>query len=519
MGERDERCNVDRDLVAFAIGRERLEPAMGSKARIVHEQIDAHSKPCNFGHDGVHGSRKRKIGDDDFYARAVQRADLCRKLIEALAAARDENEIVDAVGEPQAEFVTESRRSTGDKRNRARGGNRTGVRHVPGLVIVKLLPILGITFIDILGFSILIPLMPYFVKNFGAPDIVVGALFATFAFCQFVGGPVWGNVSDRAGRKTVLVISQIGATIGWTMLAFAPNIGIVFVARIIEGFSGGNISVTQAYVSDLVEPAKRGRAFSYIGAAFSAGLVFGPLAGGFLVAKYGYATPFLLAAGLQVVTLIVTILVLPESRKASDEKPATLADIKHSLADPRIAPVMWQKLVFSLGLYGWFSVFTLVLAQQFGFDASGSSYFFCAFGLASIVFQVGVVGRLTDALGDRRTSNIGFVALLIGFGIVPFAHTIPLAVIMVVFFSFGLSLVQATIPSMLSANAPDNQRGTVLGAASSLESASGIIMPVLSTYTLQAAGVTPTIAITFGLTTLALIMGLAAMRAKPAAAI
>jgi DHA1 family tetracycline resistance protein-like MFS transporter len=379
-------------------------------------------------------------------------------------------------------------------------------------VIVKLLPILGITFIDILGFSILIPLMPYFVKHFGAPDIVVGGLFATFALCQFIGGPVWGNVSDRVGRKRVLIISQIGATIGWTMLAFAPNIGIVFLARIIEGFSGGNISVTQAYVSDLVEPEKRGRAFSYIGAAFSAGLVFGPLAGGFLVAKYGFSTPFLLAAGLQVITLIVTFFVLPESRKPTDEKPATLEDIKTSLRDPRIAPVMWQKLVFSMGLYGWFSVFTLVLALQFGFDASGSSYFFTAFGLASIIFQVGVVGRMTDALGDRRSSNIGFVSLLVGFGVVPFAHTVLMAIVMVVFFSFGLSLVNATIPSLLSANAPDNMRGTVLGAASSLESASGIFMPVLSTYVLQVAGVTPTIAITFGLTTAALIMGLAALR-------
>jgi DHA1 family tetracycline resistance protein-like MFS transporter len=385
-------------------------------------------------------------------------------------------------------------------------------------MIVKLLPILGITFIDILGFSILIPLMPYYVKHFGAPDIVVGALFATFALCQFAGGPVWGNVSDRVGRKTVLVVSQIGATIGWTVLAFAPSITIVFLARIIEGFSGGNISVTQAYVSDLVEPEKRGRAFSYIGAAFSAGLVFGPLAGGYLVGKYGYAMPFLLAAGLQVVTLIVTLLVLPESRKPTDEKPATLADVRISLADKRIAPVMWQKLVFSLGLYGWFSVFTLVLAKQFGFDATGASYFFCVFGLASIIFQVGLVGRLTDALGDRTSSNIGFVALLIGFGVVPLAHTIATAAIMVIFFSLGLSLVNATIPSLLSANAPDNQRGTVLGVASSLESASGIFMPVISTYVLQVGGVTPTIAITFGLTVAALLMGLSAARATPATA-
>lgn len=383
-------------------------------------------------------------------------------------------------------------------------------------MIVKLLPILGITFIDILGFSILIPLMPYFVKHFGAADVVVGALFSTFAFCQFIGGPVWGNVSDRIGRKAVLIVSQVGATVGWTMLAFASNIGLVFVARIVEGFSGGNISVTQAYVSDLVEPEKRGRAFAYIGAAFSSGLVFGPLAGGYLVGKYGFAMPFLLAAGLQLVTLIVTVLVLPESRRqGSDEKPASLADIKASLLDRRIAPIMWQKLVFSLGLYGWFSVFTLVLRAQFGFDASSASYFFTVFGLTSVIFQVGVVGRLTDALGDRVSSNIGFAVLLAAFAIVPFAHTIPFAILMVACFSLGMSLVNATIPALLSANAADNMRGTVLGTASSLDSVSGMIMPLISTYVLQAAGVAPTVAITFGLTTAALLMGLAALR-RPA---
>ncbi|HKU80897.1 MAG TPA: MFS transporter, partial [Candidatus Tumulicola sp.] len=111
-------------------------------------------------------------------------------------------------------------------------------------MIRKLLPILLITFIDIIGFSMLIPMLPYFVTHFGASPFVVGVLFATFSLCQFVSAPLWGHISDRAGRKRVLIISQIGATIGWTMLAFAPTIGWVFIARILEGISGGNISIT-----------------------------------------------------------------------------------------------------------------------------------------------------------------------------------------------------------------------------------------------------------------------------------
>ncbi|MBV9263819.1 MAG: MFS transporter, partial [Candidatus Eremiobacteraeota bacterium] len=187
-------------------------------------------------------------------------------------------------------------------------------------MIRKLLPILGVTFIDIVGFSMLIPMLPYFVTHFGASAVVVGGLMATFSFCQLLSAPLWGNVSDRIGRKTVLIVSQIGATIGWAMmglaspiaagLAVAP-IAVVFAARILEGISGGNISITQAYVADLVAPSERARAFGLISAMFAAGMVFGPFGGGILYARFGFATPFSVAAASQLVTLLLTIVMLP----------------------------------------------------------------------------------------------------------------------------------------------------------------------------------------------------------------
>jgi DHA1 family tetracycline resistance protein-like MFS transporter len=385
-------------------------------------------------------------------------------------------------------------------------------------VIVKLLPILGITFVDILGFSILIPLMPYFVKHFGAPDIVVGALFGVFALCQVIGGPIWGNVSDRIGRKRVLIVSQIGATIGWTMLAFAPTIGWVFVARIIEGFSGGNISVTQAYVADVVEPEKRTRAFSYVGAAFSAGLIFGPASGGWLVEHYGYTVPFLLAAGLQVVTLVLTIFVLPESLKAGDdEAPASsLRDIPRAFTIDGVAPVMWQKLIFALGIYGWFGSFTLILQQQFGFSVTGTSYFFCLFGVASLISQLTAVGRISESAGDRRGTNIGYALMLCAFAVVPFAHAVWAAGLMIVLFSLGLALVNASLPAQLSHLAPEHLRGTILGAASSLDSVAGVFMPVVTTYALQAGGVLPATAIPFAFVAIALAVGIVQAARGPA---
>jgi predicted MFS family arabinose efflux permease len=377
-------------------------------------------------------------------------------------------------------------------------------------VIVRLLPILGITFIDILGFSILIPLLPYYVQRFGAPPLVLGALFSTFALCQVVSGPVWGNVSDRIGRKRVLIVSQIGAAIGWAMLAVAPTLGFVFAARIIEGLAGGNISVTQAYVSDLVEPAQRPRAFATIGAAFSAGFLFGPFAGGWLAHAYGFAVPFLLAAGLQVATLVLTIVALPESRKPTDQKAATLRDIITSLRMPGVTPILTQKLMYSLALYGWFAVYALVLQRQLGLREDTTSYFFAAFGALSIVMQLGVVSRLTDAVGTRVTNTIGIAATVIAFGVAPFIHDLRTALVMLVFFAFGLSLNGATITSLISDAAPENQRGTILGAGSSLESASGVVMPPISTGALEASGVLATAAISAGFTLIALAIGVVA---------
>ena len=376
-------------------------------------------------------------------------------------------------------------------------------------MLARLGPILAINFIDILGFSILIPLLPYFVKHFGASDVVVGLLFATFAATQFVGGPIWGNVSDRLGRKKVLIISQIGATIGWTMLAYAPSIAWVFVARVVEGLSGGNISVTQAYVADLVEPEKRGRAFAYVGATFSAGLIFGPALGGLLFDRYGFSAPFLAAAALQVLTLLATILFLPESRSKGEreEKPAAAAEILRSLRDPRIAPVLWQKLALSLGLYGWFSVFALIIAAQLHFGPGNTSRLFSVFGAISVIIQIFVVGRLTDAIGYRFASNIGFASLAASFSFAPFMHDLYGAAVLALTFSLGMSLANASIPALLTQSAPENQRGTILGTASSLEALSGVMMPPVSTSAFGAYGSSAAAALSGIFTLVALAIG------------
>ncbi len=381
-------------------------------------------------------------------------------------------------------------------------------------MFLKLFPILGITFIDILGFSILIPILPYYVQHFGASFVVVGVLFATFAFCQFVAGPLWGNVSDRIGRKSVLIISQTGATVGWLMLAFAPSLGWVFAARAVEGISGGNISVTQAYVADRVEPDQRSQAFAWVGAAFSAGFVLGPLSGGLLLDHYGYRVPFLLAAGLQVLTLLATVFFLPENVAANAEKGqnATFSDIVRYLVDPQVSAVLLQKLAYSLGLYAWFAVFALVLKVLLGFGASQTSYFFAIFGVSSIVFQLGVVGRLSARIGVRATSNIGFAAACAFFLSVPFIHNVTELFFTQILFAFALSVSGATLAALLADAAPESSRGTILGVGSSLEAVSGVAMPALSTAVLATYGPPWTGAVSAFFCFVALVLGIVAQR-------
>ncbi len=357
-------------------------------------------------------------------------------------------------------------------------------------MIRKLIPILGITFVDIIGFSMLLPVLPYFVTHFGMSAIVVGLLLSTFSFCQLVSGPIWGNVSDRIGRKRVLIISQIGATIGWGMLAFAPNILWVFIARIVEGVSGGNIGVTQAYVADLVEGKDRARAFGFISATFAAAMVFGPAGGGLLYSRFGFSAPFLAASALQLLTLILTIVLLPESRTKQEEEQAHVGirEIAATFTNPRFSPLLIQKLALSLCLYGWYSVIALYLAGQLHFGLVQTTYYFSGFAVINVLINGVGVGKASNFFGDRVMSTLGLGLLVAGMACTPFVHN-PLSFAgVMVLFAMGSAYANNGINAMLSNAASEREQGTVLGVGSSLDSLSGIIAPPISTGLLTTYG-------------------------------
>jgi DHA1 family tetracycline resistance protein-like MFS transporter len=355
-------------------------------------------------------------------------------------------------------------------------------------MIRRLLPILGITFIDILGFSLLIPLLPYYVMHFHQSAVIVGVLFSLFSFCQLVSGPLWGNLSDRIGRKGVLIVSQIGSTISWTMLGWAPTILWVFIARFIEGCSGGNIGVTQAYVADLVQPKDRARAFGYIGATFAAGMACGPALGAGL-AMYGFAVPLFTAAGLQFITLVVTLLVLPESRSRSDEPVAVgPTEILRTFKNPKLSAKLWQKLALSLALYGWFGVMALYFAHQLHFGLRETYLFMIYISILNVVVNAFILGRVSDRIGNRTMSTLGIGVLVIAFAFVPFVNSVWQLALMAGLFSVGMAFGNTGLTALVSEAAENRLQGTVLSVTSSLDSFSGIVAPPASTALLGAFG-------------------------------
>ena len=375
-------------------------------------------------------------------------------------------------------------------------------------MIRRLAPILGITFIDILGFSLLIPLLPYYVMHFKQPAIVVGGLFSLFSFCQLVTGPLWGNLSDRIGRKGVLMISQVGSTIGWAMLGWAPSILWVFLARFLEGCSGGNIGVTQAYVADLVEPKERARAFGYIGATFAGGMAFGPAIGAGL-AIYGFSVPLYTAAGLQFITLLVTYFVLPESRgKAEDSAAVGLTEILRTFANRNLSGKLWQKLALSLALYGWFGVMALYFAHQLHFGLRQTYFFMIYVSVLNVLVNALILGRVSDRIGNRVMSTFGIGALVCAFAYVPFVGTVWQLAVMSAFFSIGMAFGNTGLTALISEAADDSVQGTVLSVTSSLDAFSGIVSPPTSTALLGAFGSPWSAASSLVFSAIAFVMGL-----------
>jgi DHA1 family tetracycline resistance protein-like MFS transporter len=286
----------------------------------------------------------------------------------------------------------------------------------------------SVAFLDLLSFSLILPLLPYFAETFGATPFMVGALTAAYALGQFVGAPVIGRLSDRFGRKPLLVLSVAGSVLSFVLLGIAGSLPLIFAARLVGGLFGGNITVVQAYIADVTEESDRAKRFGLIGAAFGLGFIFGPPVGGLLSAS-GYALPALTAAGLEAITLVLIIILLPES--LTDERKAELRvsprsrfSIKllvEAVMDPKIGKFLHLRLITALAFLIFQTNYALFVQQRLGYDAQSTGLSLAFVGLLVAVFQGGLIGPLVKRFDEHKLFALG--ALISGIGLAVWAFT------------------------------------------------------------------------------------------------
>ena len=356
-----------------------------------------------------------------------------------------------------------------------------------------------IVLMDLLGFGIIIPLLAFYVPDFQAHPMEVTALFSVYSICQFIGAPILGLISDRFGRRPVLAISQAGSAVGYVLLAVAgfhwqnPATGLllVYISRIVDGFTGGNISTAQAYVSDVTTPQNRAKGMGMLGAAFGIGFSLGPAIGGICGHYLGLSSPGWIAAVLSATASVLSWVRLPESRHRAE------TDAENWLHPSRFVPILRKPVLVHLLAIGFFimaafvmmeSTISIFLNQIFGWKMLGVGLYFVFIGFVIVGVQGGLIGRLTKKLGDWPLCFTGPFGVALGMvGLIGVAYVKPgsgwgtaLALLLIAgaINAIGRSLQQPTLSSLLSKFSDRNEQGVVFGLYHGLGSIARVAGPV-----------------------------------------
>ena len=362
-----------------------------------------------------------------------------------------------------------------------------------------LLVIFVTVFIDLIGFGIVIPVLPFYVEGsrFNATPRTIGLLFASYSIMQLVFTPILGRLSDKHGRRPVLFLSLLGTSVGFFILGFATTLWMLFVGRIIDGITGGNISTAQAYVADVTTEENRAKGMGLIGAAFGLGFIFGPALGGIL-SKWdmdiagmhvpGIAVPFLFAGLLALANATLLYFVLPETVKPGRSGRGSAATGRWSqlfkaLHQPRLATVLVVYFLFITAFSIMTSSFGLFTLFRFGFDAHDTGWIFAFVGVIGAVVQGGLIGRLVKKFGEPALVIAGALLFTASLVLIPLTgpHTGTLALLALgALFAVGNALATPSLTSLASKSVGADEQGGVLGVTQSVASLARVFGPLVS---------------------------------------
>jgi MFS family permease len=362
----------------------------------------------------------------------------------------------------------------------------------PSLLIIFLT-----VFIDLIGFGIVLPLLPIFSKDFGASGFMIGVIMASYSVMQFLFAPWWGRLSDRIGRRPVLLISTAGAALSYSLFAIAcgfpgtTGLWLLLVSRALAGVCGANITVAQAYIADITPPEKRSAKMGLIGMAFGLGFIFGPAIGGIVFKHFGIAGPGWVAAGFCAANFVLASFILRESFQPGaqhTERRARLAQFSHALAHPKVGLLI---VVFFLATFAFTCFETtmgLLVSRNFNLDLKASDnakaivgYLFAYCGIIGAFVQGGAIGRLVRKMGEPRLITVSLFLVAISLAILPFVrgNWIDLLLALAVL-AIGSSLTRPPVFGLISILTPAHEQGATIGVAQSAGSLARIVGPIFA---------------------------------------
>src|ERR1044071_6346034 len=343
-------------------------------------------------------------------------------------------------------------------------------------------------FIDLVGFGIIIPVLPLYAEHFHASPMEIGWLTGIYSGMQIIFTPILGKLSDRFGRRPVLMVSIAGTAAGFALMGMATALPLLFVARILAGITGGNISIPQAYIADVTTAEQRSRSMGLIGAAFGLGFTFGPMIGG-IMSRISYGAPFYFAADLTVVNVVLLYFILPESLSAEyRSKPherTKLAEVfQHGHG--RLFGTIVATYFFSIsGFAIMTTLFALFTEKHFGFDAHQTGYVFGFIGIISVILQGGLIGRLVKMFGETALARAGLLLLAISLFSLAFVPTVPLLLLVCATTAISNGLVNPTLNGLASQMIDRSWQGRALGLMQSAGSVGRLVGPLLGGWLLM----------------------------------
>jgi DHA1 family tetracycline resistance protein-like MFS transporter len=358
----------------------------------------------------------------------------------------------------------------------------------------KLISVILIVFVDLLGFSLILPLLPYYAKTFGADGFVAGMLVSSYAAMQLLGAPILGRLSDRFGRRPVLLLSIFGTFIGFLLLGFATTLWMLFASRIIDGLTGGNISVAQAYITDVTDPKDRAKSLGLIGAAFGLGFIIGPVTGGVL-SQWGYAIPAFAAAGLAFINLLLVFFWLPESltpeRRAAmpvKQPSISMGALWIALKRPFTGSLLITRFFFGLAFALFQTIFAIYALERFNLTATQTGYVLTYVGVLSVITQGFLIGRITQRYREDLLIMVSIVVMAFGLLGWAFAPTVLFLLVIMAPTAVAGGLLNTVLTSTLTKAVTSDEVGGIIGFSTSIESLTRVIAPTLGGFLLVTFG-------------------------------